>query len=1081
MSKTIKRNCIAVLVALFALVAIFGVTQGITTVSAASAQEDVRVYAEDGDDYEAYLGFVLINDGTEYKVRATDKTRTEMTIPSVHDGIPVTEIADNGFMSCRNLKTVYIPFSVGKIGGNGFYGCSALERVYGATAVETIGNSAFAGCTKLNYFCVYDSIATLGSNVFRNVQNDIYIRMTEDEFASKSGINANWAAGRASGSRIIYGTEQICEALDETNTDEGYKLIQAQECNVNVARAENPPYFYCSEEGDDGKLSPVKQIESYAFENWESEDLIVVYDNRLSETGFTVCLNDYAFAGMFNCVNLEIDVEIAFEKTENDEKILSESIFMSSPMLETVTMPDCVEVLPKNVFLDCISLTSLRYKNGASENVLSDKITHIDDYAFAQCYGMTEIHIPSSVKTMGMSVFQDWGSENYMTGETKQQKIVFDSYLPPESVDEYDTWDNGLGEAATVEYKTKTVTLDTRGGIGGAQTVEAMYGRPLPSVEAPKPEIEAAFVFGGYYSAPNSKGSQYYDGEMNCEKVWGKEEIEDDLSVLYAYWDKKDIPIALIINDDGDPNSEIKITVRYDECFERQSIAVPTKSGYEFQGFYSERNGGGIMFYDCDLNPSNVKYTDLGIDVLYAYWTPIRYQVSLLPGEGSGGTQSIYIPFGTTQMYLDKDATEPVAFISVPTREHYIFAGYFTKDGKQYFSAEEVNGVVMAKCVENWEIAFNDNLDARWQIIHYNFTYVGYMDDGSDYVESITIDDITASDKTYRREELKKVKEGIKRSWSAIMLASSELKDLIIYSTTSVATLSECYDSDTQTYTIWYPSQFDEMRNKADSRFGWITGNFELMTDIDLSSYKNWTPIPTLFGSFKGNSHTVSGMNIQVSASGNYGLFESNVGLISLLTVSGNITVASGVKDVNVGLLCGRNGGRIERCYTEKGSSYSIESNSYFAVIGGLTGYNRGVVYNVANRAGIYGKGNIGGIVGKNEGTADSSFISLASSQGEIYARSEGSESVGGIVAVMSGGRIESCTCTGKITVYGVYGNGSIAMPCVGQVIGTFYDNKNTSYGTQMVLNTIVKEGKPSGINIGGDIGKTIFQPDLGV
>lgn len=126
-------------------------------------------------------------------------------------------------------------------------------------------------------------------------------------------------------------------------------------------------------------------------------------------------------------------------------------------------------------------------------------------------------------------------------------------------------------------------------------------------------------------------------------------------------------------------------------------------------------------------------------------------------------------------------------------------------------------------------------------------------------------------------------------------------------------------------------------------------------------------------------------------------------------------------------------------------------------------------------------RSNIGGIVGKNEGTADSSFISLASSQGEIYARSEGSESVGGIVAVMSGGRIESCTCTGKITVYGVYGNGSIAMPCVGQVIGTFYDNKNTSYGTQMVLNTIVKEGKPSGINIGGDIGKTIFQPDLGV
>lgn len=144
-------------------------------------------------------------------------------------------------------------------------------------------------------------------------------------------------------------------------------------------------------------------------------------------------------------------------------------------------------------------------------------------------------------------------------------------------------------------------------------------------------------------------------------------------------------------------------------------------------------------------------------------------------------------------------------------------------------------------------------------------------------------------------------------------------------------------------------------------------------------------------------------------------------------------------------------------------------------------GYNTGTVYNVANRAWIYGNGSIGGIVGKNEGDANTSFISLASSQGEIYARSSGTESIGGIVAIMTGGRIESCTCTGKITVYGVYGNGSIAMPCVGQVIGTFYDNKNTSYGTQMVLNTIVKEGKPAGGNIGGEIGKTVTQLDLGV
>ncbi len=192
--------------------------------------------AADSENYETYLGFTKTSDGSAYKVRLTDKTKTDVIIPSAYEDLPVTEIADNGFMSCRNLKTVYIPNSVKKIGKNAFYGCTALERAFGAIAVETIDNSAFSGCTKLTYFCIYDTITTLGNSVFRNVSNDIYIRMSEEEFAQRSGVNTNWSTGRASGSQIIYGTEQICETLNQTDVSEGYKLIQAQQCNANIAR-----------------------------------------------------------------------------------------------------------------------------------------------------------------------------------------------------------------------------------------------------------------------------------------------------------------------------------------------------------------------------------------------------------------------------------------------------------------------------------------------------------------------------------------------------------------------------------------------------------------------------------------------------------------------------------------------------------------------------------------------------------------------------------------------------------------------------------------------------------------------------
>ncbi len=206
MSKTIKRICIVMVIALFAILAVLGLTQKVTSSFAATAQEDVlnndvqthkaaataqesihnndvQTYAENDSNYETYLSFSITQDGKSYRVRAKNKTMTEIAIPSTYNGLPVSEILDNGFMACRSMKYVFIPATVKKIGSNAFYSCTVLERVYGAINVENIGNSAFAGCTNLKYFCVYDSITTMGSTVFRNVSNDVYIRMDEQQFA----------------------------------------------------------------------------------------------------------------------------------------------------------------------------------------------------------------------------------------------------------------------------------------------------------------------------------------------------------------------------------------------------------------------------------------------------------------------------------------------------------------------------------------------------------------------------------------------------------------------------------------------------------------------------------------------------------------------------------------------------------------------------------------------------------------------------------------------------------------------------------------------------------------------------------
>ncbi len=336
----------------------------------------------------------------------------------------------------------------------------------------------------------------------------------------------------------------------------------------------------------------------------------MLYDDRLGISDYTVNLCECAFAGMFNCVNLEIDVNISITD-KNSDTGYSSGIFMSSQKLTTVTVPDVIDIIPENTFADCISLTTLKYRGIEKSNTLSEKINHIGNYAFMQCYSMTEIVIPSSVKTMGASVFMDWGNMNYDTGETKNQKIVFDGYLPPDSAVANDEWYNGMSDAVIVEYKTKTVILDTQGGIGGAQKVEAMYGRPLDTVEAPKSFNEACYEFGGYFTASDGGGKRYYDKDMKCSDIWGEVEISADLNVLYAYWTKIAIPITL--HFDENTSHDKKINVQFEEKFQEIDIEVIDVVGYTFNGFYSERNGGGIRFYDEQLRPADVLYTDLSI------------------------------------------------------------------------------------------------------------------------------------------------------------------------------------------------------------------------------------------------------------------------------------------------------------------------------------------------------------------------------------------------------------------------------------------------------------------------------------
>lgn len=91
-------------------------------------------------------------------------------------------------------------------------------------------------------------------------------------------------------------------------------------------------------------------------------------------------------------------------------------------------------------------------------------------------------------------------------------------------------------------YKEKeyTVTLNKMGGIGGTDSVVAIYGKFLPEAVAP---LRKGFSFLGYYIDEAYQKDIYYSRHMASEKEY----FIDEDSVLYAKWVDNIPPVVTIV------------------------------------------------------------------------------------------------------------------------------------------------------------------------------------------------------------------------------------------------------------------------------------------------------------------------------------------------------------------------------------------------------------------------------------------------------------------------------------------------------------------------------------------------------
>jgi hypothetical protein len=109
-------------------------------------------------DYPKGLYYGLNSDNASYYISGTNCTDSDIVVPRMHKGMPVTMIGFYAFMNYKPVLTsISIPNSIVCIGNEAFRTCDSLTSIVIPDSVTSIGNNAFTGCSSLTIYCEADS------------------------------------------------------------------------------------------------------------------------------------------------------------------------------------------------------------------------------------------------------------------------------------------------------------------------------------------------------------------------------------------------------------------------------------------------------------------------------------------------------------------------------------------------------------------------------------------------------------------------------------------------------------------------------------------------------------------------------------------------------------------------------------------------------------------------------------------------------------------------------------------------------------------------------------------------------------
>lgn len=384
---------------------------------------------------------------------------------------------------------------------------------------------------------------------------------------------------------------------------------------------------------------------------------------------------------------------------------IEENAFKGNTEITGVYFSKYISNIPANAFAGCSSL----------EYVIGYGISSIGENAFMDCSSLQKFTIDEKITVLGSNAFQNV-PEIYVTAAnlavansviaSGAKKAVLDVSVMEGSLDDisitiYDSFDYFalISKDETKTYSNLQITCEAKelflSNIKLIDNTDTPLTISSERVTLNRFTVEAAPGFAMVLKADTTTVSLYGDVYLDSvisDAVISKNVVFEQLNSNVKGSLKVDgnyLICGSITNDnmltvengylslikESEYNSIIQSTeILFDANggevnVESQSIAyghkygtlpIPTRENYTFLGWYTSVDGGTKISADTVV-------TVHGNQTLYAHWSPRLFVVTFDANGGYVSTNSMSLTFG-----------EAYGSLPNPTREHYIFNGWYT-------------------------------------------------------------------------------------------------------------------------------------------------------------------------------------------------------------------------------------------------------------------------------------------------------------------------------------------------------------------------------------------------------------------